>query len=89
MMMRSADQEHRAHPRFPLILDIKEMRELGMLFSQQQSPRTVRGRLQNLSRGGLCAFTEESLDGASMVVCDIVVPELPVPYSLICECALE
>ena len=80
--MRSADQEHRAYPRFPLILDIK-MRELGLLFSQQQSPRTVHGRLQNLSRGGLCAFTDESLDGASMVVCEIVLPELPVPIPVL------
>lgn len=80
--MRNADQEHRVHPRFPLILDIK-MRELGLLFSQQQSPQTVLGRLQNLSRGGLCAFTDKSLDGASMVVCDIVVPELPVPIPVL------
>ena len=80
--MQSTGPERRVYPRFPLILDIR-MRELVQLFSQYQPQRTVLGRLQNLSRGGLCISTEECLDGASMIVCEIVVPELPVPIPVI------
>jgi hypothetical protein len=81
--MQSTGPERRVSPRFPLILDIK-MRELTqLLLSQHQQQRTVLGRLQNLSRGGLCISTEEGLDGAGMIVCEIVVPELPVPIPVI------
>ena len=80
--MRSADLERRVHPRFPLILDL-EVRALAPVFSQQQPSRTVRSRLQNLSRGGLCIFADESLGGASLVVCELIVPELPAPIPVL------
>ena len=82
MSMQSAGPERRAYPRISLILDI-EVQELPLLISQPPPPRTVLGRLQNLSRGGLSFLTNESLDGASMVMCQIVVPELPVPIPVL------
>ena len=76
--MRSQYPERRAHPRFPFVLDI-DMRKLPLVFSPQEPLGTVRGRLQNISRGGLCILTEEGLNGAAVMVCEITVPELPVP----------
>jgi hypothetical protein len=52
------------------------MRALAL--SQYQPPRTVLGRVRNLSRGGLCISADECLDEASIILCEIVVPELPV-----------
>jgi hypothetical protein len=59
------------------------MRKLALAFSPEEPLRTVRGRLQNLSRGGLCILTSESLNGATVVVCEIMVPELPVPIPVL------
>jgi hypothetical protein len=63
-------------------LDI-DLRKLALAFSPSEPLRTVRGRLQNLSRGGLCILTGESLNGATVVVCEILVPELPVPIPVL------
>jgi len=75
--MQRARLERRQFPRFPLVLQV-EARGVPRVASELQPERTVRGRIQNLSRGGLCLFTSESLGSTALVVCEILLPELPV-----------
>jgi hypothetical protein len=63
-------------------LDV-DVRKLPLVFSPLEPLWTVRGRLQNLSRGGLCIFTNESLNGTTVMVCELLVPELPVPIPVL------
>jgi len=74
--MRRTDLERRQFTRYPHMLDVNA-RELTRL-PDPGPGRTVRGRIQNLSRGGLCILSEEPIATASLVLCEIVLPEMPV-----------
>jgi len=74
--------ERRGFPRFPFLLDVN-LRTLLSAVNPQHPVKSVHGRLQNLSQGGLCILCDESLDATAVVVCEINVPELPVPIPVL------
>jgi len=51
--------------------------------SPREAAETVHGRLQNLSRGGLCILADKALSATAAVLCEIIVPELPVPVPVL------
>jgi hypothetical protein len=81
-VMRSGNPERRVHQRFPTTLEI-QVHEISAVSSPHESTRTIQGRLQNLSRGGLCILTDQRLNDMGIAVCEIVLPELPVPIPVL------
>jgi len=75
--MQRARLERRQFSRFPLVLEV-EARGVPPNSPDPQTVQTVRGRIQNLSRGGLCLFTSERLNPIALMVCEIMASELPV-----------
>lgn len=65
-----------------MTLDI-QLHEISAVSSPHESTRSFQGRLQNLSRGGLCILTDQRLKNMGIAVCEIVVPELPVPIPVL------
>jgi len=80
--MLGVAKERRDFPRFPFTLDV-DLRMLAPAVSTTEPVKSVRGRTQNLSRGGLCILSEESLEGATVVICELSVPDLPVPIPIL------
>jgi hypothetical protein len=80
--MRGVSQECRQYPRFPFILDI-DMQKIALVSSPREPVQTVHGRLQNLSRGGLCVLADEPMNGVRAVLCEIFVPALSVPIPVL------
>ena len=40
--------------------------------------KTIPARIQNLSRGGLCILTEEPLPARGVLLCEMVLPQVPI-----------
>jgi len=74
--MRRTDLERRQFTRYPHVLDV-QARELSPL-PDAKAVHAVQGRIQNLSRGGLCILSSEPIATTSLVLCEIVLPEMPV-----------
>lgn len=69
--------ERRQHARFPQALEViaRSMSPVGSAFP---TPREIRGRVQNLSEGGVCIMTSQALPVSSFVCCEISMPDIPV-----------
>ena len=75
--MRRTGPERRQFPRYPQILDI-QAQPLPRLDARPQLTHVVRGRMQNLSRGGLCLLTDDHLPARAVILCELAFPDLPV-----------
>jgi len=53
-----------------------QARELAQIGGVKSGP-AVRGRVQNLSRGGVCLLIDRPLEKSAVVVCEIALPDLP------------
>jgi c-di-GMP-binding flagellar brake protein YcgR len=74
-MKRDEHQPQRQHPRFPCGLELQASK-LASLGTPQHGPKktAIRGRLQNVSQGGVCLLSNQSIPTSSLVRCEIVVP---------------
>ena len=74
-MKREERQAQRHDPRFPCSLELRASK-LASLGTPQHGPEktAIRGRLQNVSQGGVCLLTDRSIPASSLVRCEIVVP---------------
>ncbi|MBV9609400.1 MAG: PilZ domain-containing protein [Acidobacteria bacterium] len=68
-------RERRKCPRFPHALDMRA-RALAQVGSAKAAA-VLRGRVQNLSRGGVCVLSDGPVDKNAVVICEIALPDLP------------
>lgn len=69
--------EKRLSPRYPYILDLS-FSELPRADAPPRAAPLLRGRVQNLSRGGLCILCSDPIAERGVLRCEIAVAELPV-----------
>jgi hypothetical protein len=74
---RIVERDRRQYPRFPQLLEL-QAREVRPLGSGIEREKAVVGRVQNVSKGGLCLIGPQPLARSCLVRCEIGVPELPV-----------
>ena len=70
--------EKRHHPRYPIRGKVR-----GQVFSPLEAPgaRTdaIRGRIQNMSAGGLCLLTDRLIEVSDPVRSELLFPQIQVP----------
>jgi hypothetical protein len=73
-MTRGRRWERRHHPRFRrgLALRWRPLPSLGV--PRGEAKAAVRGRIENISQGGLCLLSKRSIPESSLVRCEIAVP---------------
>lgn len=76
-MKTAAERDRRRHPRFPQILELKA-REAPALPSGSVPGPTVLGRVQNVSKGGMCLMSPQPVSRSAVLRCEIVVSDLAV-----------
>lgn len=69
--------EKRGHPRYRLTREVRA-RELSLLGSPKIRTGWLRGRIQNISRGGLCLLTHQGMKVSRLCLCEIRFPKIPV-----------
>ena len=76
-MKRIAERDRRQYPRFPQLLEL-QAREVHTLGSRSEIEKAVVGRVQNVSRGGICLVSPQPMAQSCLVRCEIGVSEIPV-----------
>jgi hypothetical protein len=76
--MIDEDREKRRHPRLPVHTEIVG-REFLLLESPQRVNETVRGRVEDVSEGGLCISTNRPLTVSFPIRCELPFADSPVP----------
>lgn len=76
-MKRASAQDRRRYPRFPEVLEV-QARELPPVGAYDKSKAPILGRIQNVSRGGICLWSRQPVVLSSLLRCEIAVSELPV-----------
>lgn len=76
-MKRIAERDRRQYPRFPQLLEL-QAREVQPIGSGIEREKAVVGRVQNVSKGGLCLVSPQSIARSCLVRCEISVSEIPV-----------
>jgi hypothetical protein len=74
-------REKRRDPRVPVAWELrgKSLRPLDPASrAELKAGVDLRGRIADISAGGLCLLTDDDADGTGPVRCEIVVPELGV-----------
>jgi hypothetical protein len=74
---RIEEQDRREYPRFPQLLEL-QAREVLPLGSGIKSEKAVVGRVQNVSKGGLCLVSPQPMARSGLVRCEIGVLEIPI-----------
>jgi hypothetical protein len=73
-MKREEHRVRRRHARFPCSLELRG-NKLALLGARpDERKRSIRGRTQNISQGGLCLLNDRSIPASSLVRCEIEVP---------------
>jgi hypothetical protein len=67
---RTSESDRRSHPRFPQILEI-QTHEVLPLESEEAAKPPVLGRIQNMSKGGVCFMSQHPVTRASLLRCEI------------------
>lgn len=75
--MKIVEHDRRKHPRFPQLLEL-QAREAQPLGSEIEREKAVVGRVQNVSKGGLCLVSPQPMARSCVVHCEISVAEVPV-----------
>jgi len=73
----SKERERREHARFPQALEVCA-RSMPPVHATYPGSKEIRGRIQNLSQGGICIMSSQPLAVATFVFCEIAVPDVPV-----------
>lgn len=76
-MKRIVERDRRQHPRFPHLLEL-QAHEVQLLESGIEKEKTIVGRVQNVSKGGLCFVSPQPIEQSCLVRCEIGVSEIPV-----------
>lgn len=76
-MKRIVERDRRQFPRFPQLLELQahKARPIG---SALKKDNAIVGRVQNVSKGGLCLISPQPMAESSVVRCEICVSEVPV-----------
>jgi PilZ domain len=73
-MKREEHRVRRRHARFPCGLELLGSK-LALLGARPDGrKRSIRGRTQNISQGGVCLLNKQSIPASSLVRCEIEVP---------------
>lgn len=73
-MKRGELHVRRQRGRFPCSLELRGSK-LALLGAGPEEPkRSIRGRTQNISQGGVCLLNKRSIPASSLVRCEIEVP---------------
>ena len=75
-MKRIVEHGRRQYPRFPQLLEL-QAREVHPLGSAIERKKAVAGRVQNVSKGGLCLVTPLPMARSCLVRCEISLSEIP------------
>jgi hypothetical protein len=73
---RTLESDRRIHPRFPQILDI-QAHEVLPLKSDDKAKPPVLGRIQNMSKGGVCFLSQHPISRAALLRCEIGMADVP------------
>ena len=76
-MKRIVEHDRRQYPRFPQLLEL-QAREVQPLGSEVEREKSVVGRVQNVSKGGLCLVSPQPMARSGLLRCEIGVLEIPV-----------
>lgn len=76
-MKRIEERDRRQYPRFPQLLELQahKAQPFGAILKKDNA---IVGRVQNVSKGGLCLISPRPMAGLSVVRCEICVSEIPV-----------
>ena len=75
-MKRALESDRRIHPRFPQILEIQAHEVLPLKSAEKPKP-AVLGRIQNMSKGGICFLSQQPVSRASLLRCEIGMEDAP------------
>jgi hypothetical protein len=77
--------DRRREPRFPQSLEvtIQALPELGS--SRKLRAVALRGRIQNLSEGGVCLITSRPVEKSSVLRCEITIGDVPLRIPTLIE----
>lgn len=81
-LKQPAGRDRRRYPRYPFTCVVRA-RELSVLGLSRQKKGVVRGWIQNVSKGGLCILTNQALDAANLVRCEISLFKIPVAIPVV------
>ncbi|MGA9243359.1 MAG: PilZ domain-containing protein [Silvibacterium sp.] len=84
--MKLATQSDRRHdPRFPqsLELTVQPLPELGS--SRKLKTPAIRGRIQNISAGGVCLITGRPIEKFSVLRCEITMGDVPLKIATLMQ----
>lgn len=82
--MKLATQSDRRHdPRFPQTLDltVQPLPELG----SSRKTTAIRGRIQNISAGGVCLITSRPIEKFSVLRCEITIGDVPLKIATLMQ----
>jgi hypothetical protein len=77
-MATTETPNRRRYPRFPHPIKLFAT-ELPQPGSFTQRKITIRGRIENISRGGICVLSDRSIPNSALIRCEFLVPEVPIP----------
>jgi hypothetical protein len=81
---RTSENDRRQYPRFPQVLEA-QMHSLHPPNSARATQKQVRGRVQNVSEGGLCILTSSPPPVPAFVCCQIEMLEVPVSIPVLMQ----
>jgi hypothetical protein len=73
---KALESDRRSHPRFPQILEIEAHEVLPLKTDEKEKP-PVLGRIQNMSKGGICFLSQTPITRASLLRCEIGITDVP------------
>ena len=76
--MNMAHRTNRHHPRYPFICHLKGSACTPQVPAEPPK-RVIRGQVQDISAGGLCLLTKESMEVSYLLRGEIFFPESPAP----------
>jgi len=82
--VKLATQSDRRHdPRFPQTLDltVQPLPELG----SSRKTTAIRGRIQNISAGGVCLITSRPIEKFSVLRCEITIGDVPLKIATLMQ----
>ncbi|MBI3610020.1 MAG: PilZ domain-containing protein [Nitrospirae bacterium] len=76
-MNQSGAQERREGPRYIVSRKLRG-KQLPPFGTERRVETPIHGRVENISKRGLCFVTEEAISVSSLLLCEIVSEEIPV-----------
>lgn len=77
-MAASETRDRRQYPRFPHPMKLLAT-ELPQSGSFTQRKTTIKGSIENISRGGICVLSDRSIPNSALVRCEFLLSDVPIP----------